>query len=118
MVSYMETNTAEVDITANAEILVLDTSIPSGKGGRIKKIIVSYLASAPCNGFCELKLGSHAGPFRFPVGGVQVLATSGAAAYQDIHDVDIEVFANETVKGYLTLNAAATDAHIGIVWVA
>jgi len=52
------------------------------------------------------------------VGGVQVLATSGAAAYQDIHDVDIEVFANETVKGYLTLNAAATDAHIGIVWVA
>jgi len=124
MVTYMETNTAEVDITADTETLILDTSIPSGKGGRIKQIIVAAGAtgttSAAITGFCELKLGSHEGPFRFPVQfAVNADADLGVSAGKEtVIDVDIPVYANETVKGYLTMNGACVDAHVGILWVA
>jgi len=124
MVSYMETNTAEVDVSADTETKVLDITIPSGQGGRIKKIIVvagaTGTTSAALTGYCELKLGSHAGPFRFPVQfAVNYDADLGVSPGQpNVIDVDIEVFANESVEGYLTLNGAAVDCHIGIVWVA
>jgi len=124
MVSYMETNTAEVDVSADTETKVLDITIPSGKGGRIKKIIVvagaTGTTSAALTDYCELKLGSHAGPFRFPVQfAVNYDADLGVSPGQpNVIDCDIEVFANESVEGYLTLNGAAVDCHIGIVWVA
>lgn len=118
MTTYGETNTAEVDLTADTETKVLDTTIPSGRGGRIIKILIAMESAVACSGYIELKLGSHAGPYRFPWPGISVFATSGASHNVVEIDVDIEVFASETVKGYLTANSTATDAHIGIIWVA
>jgi len=124
MTSYAECNTAEVDVPADSETLVLDISIPSGKGGRIKKIIAvagaTSITSAALTGFLELKLGSHEGPYRFPVQwAVNYDADLGVSPGTPVViDCDIPVYANETVKGYLTLNGAAVDCHIGIIWVA
>jgi len=123
VVSYGECNTAGVSATANSETKVLDISIPAGRGGRIKKIIAvagaTGITSAALTGYLELKLGSHAGPYRFPVmWAVNYDADLGVSPGQSVVlDVDIPVDANETVEGYLTLNSAATGCHIGIVWV-
>ena len=123
MVTYAECNTTEVDVSADTETLVLDTTIPSGKGGRIRKIIVvagaTGTTSAAITGFVELKLGSHAGPYRFPVQfAVNADADLGVSPGQpNVIDVDIPVFANETVKAYLTMNGACVDCHVGIIWV-
>lgn len=118
MVTYAEVNTAEVDLTADTETTVLNTTIPSGKGGRIKQILVSFESAVACSGYLELKLGSHSGPYRFAIGGASIFATSGAANSSIVIDVDIEVFANETVKGLVTVNSTATDAHVAIIWIA
>lgn len=115
MTTYSEVNTAEVAaVTVDTEILVLDATIPSGKGGRIKKIAYCCTAATTSSGFLELKLGSHSGPFRWAIpdkNGGNVLQLAGEI------ECDIEVYANETVKGYMTLEVAGVDGHISIVWV-
>jgi len=125
MVSYGLCNTTEVGtIMADTETLIADLTIPSGRGGTIKKIRVAVAniveGKAP-TGFVELKLGSHPGPYLFPITGTQVAsastAGSGAGITTEI-DVDIPVDANETVKLYLTMAEAAKSAFAGIIWVA
>ena len=67
------------------------------------------------NGFLELKLGSHSGPFRWaiPEAGAEVtLITSGKI------ECDVEVFANETVIICATMNVAGVDGHASFTWVA
>jgi len=122
MTTYGDCNTTEDDaISANTETLLGDLTIPSGKGGRIKKILVAYgnvVNAKPVSGFVELKLGSHAGPFRFPIGAGIGGATSAAMANALEVEVDIEVYANETVKLYVTLADAAVGGFGGIIWVA
>lgn len=124
MASYGECNTAEVDVAADTETLVLDTSIPSGKQGRIKKIRVNggptATTAASVSGYVELKLGTHSGPFRFPCMGGNYDADLGvsAAGMADEIEMDIPVLANETVKGYLTLDGAVAGCHVGIIWMA
>lgn len=110
-----------ITISADTETLLADLTIPSGKGGVIKKILVSYGSAVDAKGatgFVELKLGSHSGPFRFPVGGGVGGATNSTMKNAEVIECDIEVFANETVKIYITLAEAGVSGHAGIVWVA
>jgi len=120
--TYGDCNTTEDDaISANTETLLADLTIPSGKGGRIKKVLVGYgnaVNAKPVSGYVELKLGSHSGPFRYPIGSGIGGATSAAMAQALEVEVDIEVYANETVKLYVTLSDAAVGGFGGIVWVA
>lgn len=121
MTTYMDCNTAEVaTITVDVENEIASLTIPSGKGGVIKKILFNAIAADSAGGFIELKLGSHAGPFRFPIPYLLYeagTAASAVAALVEI-DCDIEVFANETVKIYITPTIAMTEGHAGIIWVA
>jgi len=122
MTTYGDCNTTEDDaISANTETLLADLTIPSARGGRIKKILVAYgnvVNAKPVSGFVELKLGSHTGPYRYPIGAGVGGATSAAIANALEVDVDIEVFANETVELYVTLSDAAVGGFGGILWVA
>ena len=122
MTTYGDCNTTEdAAISADTETLLADLTIPSGKGGRIKKIRVGYggvVDAKGATGFVELKLGSHSGPFRFPVGFGQGGATNTSPTQAEEIDVDIEVYANETVKLYITLAEAGVSGFGGIVWVA
>lgn len=120
MTTYMECNTAEVaTITVDIENLIADLTIPSGKGGRIKKIFFNAIAADSAGGFLEMKLGSHAGPYRFPIPYLMYEAGTAANAVAVLMelDVDIEVDANETVKIYVTPTIAMTEGHAGILWV-
>lgn len=120
MTTYGDCNTAEdAAVTADTETLVMDIAIPSGRGGRIKEIRVSYgnvVDAKAATGFVELKLGSHSGPYRYPVGRGNGGAANTSFGTAEKIEVDIPVDQNETVKGYVTLNEAAVDAHVGIVW--
>lgn len=122
MATYADCNvTVDAAISADTETLLADLTIPSGKGGRIKSIRVSYgnvVDAKAATGMLEVKMGSHSGPFRFPIGSGQGGATSSDFKGAEEIDVDIECFANETVKIYVTLAEAAVDGHAGIVWVA
>lgn len=98
----------------------MDENIPSGKGGRIKKIRVSYAGvvdAKACTGYLELLMGSHSGPFRFPIGWGPGGATSTSMSHAEEIDVDIECLANERVRIQVTLGEAAVDGHAGIIWV-
>ena len=121
MTTYGDCNTVEDDsVDANTEVLIADLTIPSGKGGRIKKILYSYaqnVDAAAATGYLELKMGSHSGPFRFPLGMGAGGATSSSHGPTGEIDVDIECYANETVKVYITPNAALLECHAGIIWV-
>lgn len=121
MTTYGDCNTAEdAAVDADTETLLADLQIPSGRGGRIKKVLIGFgsvVDAKAATGYAELKLGSHHGPFRFPIGHGQGGATNTAPGAALEIPVDIEVFANETVKVYITLNEAAVNAHAGIVWV-
>ena len=121
MTTYADCNvTIDAAVSADTETLLADLTIPSGKGGQIKKIRLSYsnvVDAKAATGMAELKMGSHSGPFRFPIGLGQGGATSSGFTAAEEIEVDIEVFANETVKLYITLGEAAVDAHGGIVWV-
>ena len=121
MVTYADCNiTEDAAISADTETLLGDLTIPSGKGGRIKKIRVAYgsvVDAKGATGFVELKLGSHSGPFRFPIGGGNGGAANTSFKNAEEIDCDIEVFANETVKIYVTLAEAAVSGFAGIVWV-
>jgi len=117
----MECNTAEVDVVADTDTQVLNTTIPSGKGGRIKQIRVAagnVVNAETVSGYAELKLGSHSGPWRFPIGSGAGAATIGTFQHAEVIDVDIEVFANETVEIRVTMTGTFTGCHAGIVWVA
>ena len=124
MTTYADCNTgAGVALTVDTETEVLSMTIPSGKGGNIKKIRVAIAQVATAldeqSGYLELKLGSHSGPYRFPIGsGVTDgdLTAPGSRGAEEI-EVDIPVFANETVKANITLNGDAVGAHVGIIWV-
>lgn len=122
MTTYGDCNTAEdASLDADTETLVGDLTIPSGKGGTIKKILLAYaniVDAKAATGYCELKLGSHAGPFRFPFGVGAGGATSSSHGKAEEIDVDISVFANETVKIYMTANETLVNVHAGIIWVA
>lgn len=121
MPTYADCNTTvDAAIDAGTETLLADLTIPSGKGGRIKKILYAYgnvVDAKAASGFLELKLGSHSGPYRFPIGLGVGGATSSSHGPQGEIDVDIECFANETVKIYVTLAEAAVQGHAGIIWV-
>lgn len=121
MVTYGECNvTIDAAISADTETLLADLSIPSGKGGRIKQIRVSYanvVDAKAATGMLEVKMGTQSGPFRFPIGSGQGGATSSDFKGAETIDVDIPCLANETVKIYVTLGEAAVDGHAGIVWV-
>lgn len=113
MTTYAECNIAEVaTVTVDTEMLILDATIPAGKGGRIKQIRFSCITATSAPGYLELKLGNHTGPFRFAVG-----PHDAVTALTLVIDCDIEVIANETVKGYATLNIGGTEATMGIIWV-
>lgn len=119
MTTYGECNTAEVDISADTETEVLNATIPSGKGGRIKQIRVAQgnvVNAETVSGYLELKLGSHSGPYRFPIFQGAGAATIGKSAGAETIDVDIEVFANETVKANITATGTMTGCHVGILW--
>lgn len=100
-----------------------DLTIPSGKGGRIKsvRVAIANIVEAKGNtGFIELKLGSHSGPFRFPISINQIASANTAGSGKGgtcVIDCDIEVYANETVKVYVTLAEAGVSGFAGIVWV-
>jgi hypothetical protein len=100
-----------------------DLTIPSGKGGRIKKILfgaVSIVEAKAVTGKLELKIQNHAGPFRFAVMGAHIAsantAGSGNSGLVQI-DVDIPVDANEQVGLYVTMAETCVDVVAGIVWV-
>lgn len=121
MTTYGECNSAEVDVAADTETTVLSTTIPSQKGGRIKQIRVSMgnvVNAETVSGYLELQLGSHTGPFRFPIFQGAGAATIGKSGEAEVIDVDIEVYANETVVGLVTATGTMTGCHVGIVWVA
>lgn len=122
MTTYGDCNTVEdAAITADTETLLADLVIPSGKGGRIKQIRLSYggvVDAKGATGFVELKLGSTSGPFRYPCGFGQGGATNTSPVHAEEIDVDIPVLANETVKLYITLAEAGVSGFGGIVWVA
>lgn len=122
MVSYGDCNTTEdAAVTADTETLLADLVIPAGKGGTIKKIRVAYggvVDAKGATGYVELKLGSHPGPYRFPVGFGQGGATNTSPTHAEEIDVDIPVLASETVKLYITLAEAGVSAFGGIIWTA
>lgn len=98
----------------------MDENIPSGKGGRIKKILVSYAGvvdAKASTGYLELKMGSHSGPFRFPIGRGAGGATNTPQGTAEVIDVDIECLANERIRINVTLAEAAVNGHAGIIWV-
>lgn len=119
MTTYMDCNTAEVaTITVDIQNVIAQLTIPSGKGGRIKKIFFNAIAADSAGGYIEAKLGSHSGPFRFPIPYLLYEAGTAAnavAAKVEV-DVDIEVFANETVEVSVTPTIAMTEGHAGILW--
>lgn len=123
MTSYAECNTAEVDIAADTETTLLSTTIPAGRGGTIKQIIVVGGAVATTvastTGYIDVTLGSHSGPYRFPVGAGNVDGDLGISPqFRDVIECDIPVDANETVVIKGTMNGAVAGMHAGIVWVA
>ena len=121
MTTYMECNTAEVDVSADTDTQILNTTIPSGKGGRIKQIKIgggNVVNAETVSGYLELRLGSHSGPWRFPIMAGAGAATIGKSQPAETIDVDIEVFANETVEIRVTMTGTFTGCHAGIVWVA
>jgi len=122
LTTYADCNTTEdAAITADTETLLADLTIPSGKGGTIKKIRVSMgnvTNAKGSSGFLEVKLGSHEGPYRFPIFKGEGAATIGKIGDAEEIDVDIPVFANETVKVYVTMAEAMVSGFAGIVWVA
>ena len=113
MVTYAECNTTEdAAISADTETLLADLTIPADKGGNIKQIRVSYgsvVDAKGATGFLEVKLGSHSGPYRFPVGGGNGGAANTSMKGAEVIDCDIEVYANETVKIYVTLSENAVS---------
>lgn len=116
MTTYSDGNVTEVvAVAVDTETQIFDITIPSGKGGRIKKLRFSCTAASASNGFLELKLGSHSGPFRFAV--PAQVAEQILLLCAEI-DVDMEVFANERVQLFATLNVAGVDAMGSITWVA
>lgn len=121
MATYGDCNTTvDAAVAAGAETLLADLTIPSARAGRIKKIRLSYggvVDAKAATGFCELKLGNHSGPFRYPLGGGAGGATSSSMKNAEEIDVDIPVIENETVKLYVTIAENAVQAHGGIIWV-
>ena len=122
MVTKAECNEAEVDISADTKTTLLSTTIPAGQGGRIKQIIVNggpvATTVASCTGYIDVTLGSHAGPYRFPVGAGNVDGDLGISPqFRDVIECDIEVDANESVLIEATMNGAIAGMHAGIVWV-
>lgn len=121
MTTYAECNAAEVDVAADTETQILQFNIPSGKGGTIKKIRVAMgnvVNAETVSGYLELLLGSHSGPYRFPIFQGAGAATIGKSAPAEEIDVDIEVFANEQVTINITATGTMTGCHAGIIWVA
>lgn len=107
-------------VAADTETNVGTITIPSGRQGRIKQILYGYgsvVDAKGATGVLELKLGSHTGPFKFPVGHGNGGATSSSPMAHAVIDVDIPVLANETVKPYITLADAGVEVNVGIIWV-
>lgn len=122
MTTYMDCNTTEdAAITADTETLLGDLTIPSGKGGRIIKIAIALgnaVDAKGSTGFVEVKLGSHEGPYRYPIGWGVGGATNSSGQPQPCEiECDIPVLANETVKIYVTLAEAGVSGFAGIQWV-
>lgn len=115
IVTYSDGNVVEVAaVTVDTEIEIMNITIPSNQGGTIKKIHYSCTAATASNGYLELKLSNHIGPYRFAIpnaGADQITLLCGTL------EVDIPVIANEVVKGYMTLNVAGVDAMMSIEWV-
>jgi hypothetical protein len=120
--TYADCNTTEdAAITAVTRESPGSVTIPANKGGRIKQIrvaVANVVNLKNAIGYVELEVQNHAGPFRFPIGGMGGGATnSGFDPNPVTIDVDIPVDANEQVTFWYYFTDAQVNAHVGIVWV-
>jgi len=121
--TFEDCNTVEdAAISADTLSAVGSITIPPEKGGRCKKVLVSYanvVNAKGAGGYVDLSFsGGDRGAQRYIVGGGSGGATNagGSVSAEEI-EVDFEVKANEVVTFNIYLAEAAVDGHIGLQWV-
>jgi len=121
-VTHGDCNTAE-DAAVSALTLTDFTAItiPPGKGGRIKKILVNYAGvvnAKAAGGYIDMLFSSAKGRHRYVIGGGNGGATNTSPQMNaEEVEVDIPVAVGDIVTPRLYLEEAAVNAHMGIIWV-
>ena len=121
MVTLVDCNTAEVDVAADTKTTIYSGTIPAGRGGRIKYILLSFgpvaTTLASVSGYLDVDLASHAGPYRIPVmsGSVDGDLFGNAGLAEKI-PCDIPVDGSEAVIIEGEFNGAIAGCNCGIMW--